>query len=121
LASFSRDNKNCNDKLDKLQTTLTSHQWTRSKKLRAWTEELAAQLRRLNVRTFPTETYFFFADFAPHDATQLADRLKGCGILIKPLDDASLGNTYMRITTALPADNARFVAVLKDLLTGEMT
>lgn len=25
LASFSRDNKNCNNKLDKLQTTLNSH------------------------------------------------------------------------------------------------
>jgi histidinol-phosphate aminotransferase len=99
--------------LDKIQARVVE--------LRAWTEALAAELRALNVRTFPTKTYFFLADFAPHDATQLADRLKGCGILIKPSDDSSLGNTYMRITTALPPDNARFVAVLKDLLTGEMT
>jgi histidinol-phosphate aminotransferase len=78
----------------------------RGKKVRDWTEELAAQLRSLNVRTFPTETYFFLADFAPQDATRLAERLKERGILIKPLDALSLGNTYMRITTALPADNA---------------
>lgn len=95
--------------LDKIQARVVE--------LRAWTEALAAELRALNVRTFPTETYFFLADFAPHDAAQLAQRLRDSEILIKPLDDARLGKGFMRITTALPADNARFVAVLKDLLT----
>lgn len=88
----------------------------RTRKLRAWTEDLAAQLQSLGVRTFPTETYFFLADFTPRDATQLAARLQEYGILIKPLNDSRLGNGYMRITTALPADNARFVAVLEELL-----
>jgi len=37
-------------------------------KLHAWTEQLAGDLRALGVRTYPTETYFFLADFAPHDA-----------------------------------------------------
>jgi histidinol-phosphate aminotransferase len=40
--------------------------------LRVWTEELAAQLRTMGIRTFATETYFFLADFAPHDAGALA-------------------------------------------------
>ena len=88
----------------------------RAAQLRAWTEELAAQLRALSVRTYPTETYFFLADFAPHKAADLADQLRSCDILIKPLNDPTLGSGYMRITTALPEDNRRFVDVLRELL-----
>jgi histidinol-phosphate aminotransferase len=84
--------------------------------LRGWTEALAAELRALGVRTFPTETYFFLADFAPHDAAALASALGERGILVKPLGDERLGPGYMRITTALPEDNARFVAALRELL-----
>ncbi|MEJ2382626.1 MAG: aminotransferase class I/II-fold pyridoxal phosphate-dependent enzyme, partial [Gammaproteobacteria bacterium] len=46
----------------------------RAAQLRAWTEELAAELRTLDVRTYPTETYFFLADFAPRNAAEIADR-----------------------------------------------
>jgi histidinol-phosphate aminotransferase len=88
----------------------------RAAQLRAWTEELAAELRTLGIRTYPTETYFFLADFAPHDAAHLAEALKARGILIKPLNDPALGPTYMRITTALPEDNRRFVDALRELL-----
>lgn len=88
----------------------------RVKQLREWSESLAAQLRALGVRTYPSETYFFLADFAPHDAAHLAEVLKAEGILIKPLNDVILGNGLMRITTALPKDNSRFLDVLKDLL-----
>jgi histidinol-phosphate aminotransferase len=88
----------------------------RTEQLHQWTEALAAQLRDLGVRTFPTETYFFLADFAPHDAGALATRLEEQKILIKPLNDPRLGPGYMRVTTALPDDNARFVAVLGALL-----
>ena len=88
----------------------------RAVQLRAWAEQLAAELRVLGVRTFPTETYFFLADFAPHDAGELAEHLKERGILIKPLRDPLLGPGFMRITTALPEDNVRFVAAIKELL-----
>jgi histidinol-phosphate aminotransferase len=37
-------------------------------------------------------------------------------MLSKPLNDARPGPGYMRVTTGLPQDNARFVAVLKALL-----
>jgi histidinol-phosphate aminotransferase len=90
---------------------------TRSAQLRVWTEGLAAQLRTLGIRTHPTETYFFLADFAPYDAAHLSEALKARGILIKPLNDAKLGSGYMRVTTALPQENIRFVDVLKELLT----
>ncbi len=84
--------------------------------LRAWAKHLAAELSALGVRTFPTETYFFLADFAPHDAGELAAHLRERGILIKPLNDPHLGPDYMRVTTALPEDNERFLAALKELL-----
>lgn len=88
----------------------------RAVRLKAWTRELAGELSALGVRTFPTETYFFLADFAPHDAALLARHLADRQILVKPLNDARLGPGFMRITTALPDDNARFVAALRELL-----
>jgi histidinol-phosphate aminotransferase len=90
--------------------------YARNRRLRQWTEELAAQLRALGVRTHPTETYFFLADFAPHDAAALAEQLKAQDILVKPLNDPRLGPGYLRVTTALPDDNTRFVTVLETLL-----
>jgi len=88
----------------------------RVEQLRSWTADLAAALRALGVRTFRTETYFFLADFAPHKARVLATLLKERNILVKPLNDKCLGPGYMRVTTALPEDNARFVAALRELL-----
>lgn len=84
--------------------------------LRGWTDRLAADLRTLGVRTFPTQTYFFLADFSPHNASDLAVQLRERQILIKPLNDARLGPGYMRVTTALPDENARFLAALKEIV-----
>ncbi|MEJ2688645.1 MAG: histidinol-phosphate transaminase [Deltaproteobacteria bacterium] len=88
----------------------------RVEQLRSWTEDLATELRALGVRTYPTRTYFFLADFAPHDAGKLAGRLRERGIFVKPLGDPQLGSGFMRVTTALPADNARVVQALQELL-----
>ncbi|HTP41848.1 MAG TPA: histidinol-phosphate transaminase [Nitrospiria bacterium] len=84
--------------------------------LRAWTGELAAEIGALGVRTFPTETYFFLADFAPRDAGEIAASLRAQDILIKPLNDPRLGPGYMRITTSLPEDNRRVLAALRQIL-----
>jgi histidinol-phosphate aminotransferase len=88
----------------------------RIEKLRSWTEQLAADLRALGVRTFPTETYFFLADFSPHDASDIAAQLRERDIFVKPLDDERLGPGYMRVTTARPEDNERVVEALRELL-----
>ena len=37
-------------------------------------------------------------------------------VLVKPLNDAVLGSGYMRVTTALPDDNQRFVTALAEIL-----
>ncbi len=84
--------------------------------LRTWARELAAGLRSLGVHTFPSETYFFLADFAPHDAATIARGLLESNILVKPLNDPRLGPGFMRVTTATPEDNVRFLAALKELL-----
>ncbi len=88
----------------------------RADQLRGWAAALARELAQLGVKTFPSETYFFLADFAPHDASMIAESLKASGILIKPLNDPRLGPGYMRVTTALPEDNARFIDALRPLL-----
>lgn len=88
----------------------------RSVQLQSWTGELAAQLRKLGFRTYPTDTYFFLADVSPHNAATLAEQLKANDILIKPLNDPRLGPGYLRVTTALPEDNERFVSILRTLL-----
>lgn len=88
----------------------------RAAQLRLWTEALAAELRALGVRTFATQTYFFLADFSPHSAADIADAMRSRAILIKPLNDPALGPGFMRVTTALPEDNRRFVGVLRELL-----
>ena len=87
--------------------------------LHAWTEELAAEMRSLGVHTYPTSTYFFLADLAPHNASEIADQLRSRGILIKPLNDPSIGLGFMRITTSLPDDNRRFVEAMRELLGGD--
>jgi len=89
---------------------------TRGVQLHAWILELATQLRALGVRTYPTATYLFLADVSPHDAATLAEQLEENDILIKPLNDRRLGPGYLRVTTGLPTDNARFVSVLRRLL-----
>lgn len=85
-------------------------------RLRDWTTDLAAELRNLGVRTFPTETYFFLADFAPHDAAEIAAQLRENDIYVKPLDDSRLGPGYMRVTTARPAENEQVVTALEAIL-----
>jgi histidinol-phosphate aminotransferase len=88
----------------------------RAAMLKGWADALRKELEDLGVKTYPSETYFFLADFAPRDASVLAEKLKAHDILIKPLNDAALGPGYMRVTTSLPEDNARFLRVLKELL-----
>jgi histidinol-phosphate aminotransferase len=88
----------------------------RAVRLRGWAAGLAGNLEGLGVRCYPSETYFFLADFAPRDAGEIARQLRQRKILVKPLDDSHLGPGFMRVTTALPADNARFVAALEEIL-----
>jgi histidinol-phosphate aminotransferase len=78
--------------------------------------EVAREMESLGGRTFPTETYFFLADFSPHDASDIATQLRERNIFVKPLENSRLGPGYMRMTTASPEDNERVIAALKEIL-----
>lgn len=84
--------------------------------LRGWARALASELTALGVRTFPSDAYFFLADFSPHDADRLAGALARRRIFVKPLRDARLGPGFMRISTSQPEENARFVEALRAVL-----
>jgi histidinol-phosphate aminotransferase len=84
--------------------------------LRSWTRELAEGLTALGFHTFPTETYFFLADFSPLDASVLAGSLEARGILVKPLGEPRLGAGFMRVTTARPDENAIVLRAIGDVL-----
>lgn len=88
----------------------------RALRLRSWAEELARELRGLGVRSYPSDTYFFLADFSPLDAADLSEKMERRGVLLKPLNDPRLGKGFMRVTTALPEDNERVLQILRELL-----
>jgi len=88
----------------------------RAVELRGWAESLAIELGKLGVKTFPSETYFFLADVAPHDGAVVAARLRERKILIKALNDSTLGSSFIRVTTALPEDNRRFLDAMREVL-----
>jgi len=84
--------------------------------LRGWAADLADDLESLGVRTYPTETYFFLADFAPHDAADVAAELRERGIHVKPLPEETLGPGYMRVTTGTPEENEVVLDALSEVL-----
>jgi histidinol-phosphate aminotransferase len=85
----------------------------RSYMLKQWARELAKALNELGVKTYPTETYFFLADFAPYTGKEITEVLATQQILVKPLDAPHLGVGFIRMTTAVPEDNAKVLRVLR--------
>ncbi|WP_218836403.1 hypothetical protein [Halorarum salinum] len=52
---------------------------------------------------------------SPYDASDVASALEDRGIFIRPLEDPRLGPGYVRVTTARPEANRRFLDVLEDV------
>jgi hypothetical protein len=88
----------------------------RSHMLKQWTRQLTAELVQLGVKMYPSETYFFLADFAPYTGKAIAEALAARQILVRPLDDARLGAGFIRLTTACPEDNAKVLRVISHFL-----
>ena len=84
--------------------------------LKSWTQNLSAAFNDIGIRTYPSETYFFLADFSPLKASKLADDLCKMGFLVKALTDPLLGDGFMRITTSTPQNNELFIKALKKLV-----
>jgi histidinol-phosphate aminotransferase len=86
-------------------------------RLKQWPRKLATALEGLGVTTYPTDTYFFLADFTPDTAKAIAEALAAQHILVKPLDVPRLEPGFMRMTTAVPEDNAKVLRALRDFFT----
>lgn len=99
--------------------TTLQHQnliYDRVTQLKQWTTDLSINLQKLNIRTYPTSTYFFLADFSPNSAKFIADAMVKKGFLLRPLNDPVLGKGMMRITTSTPENNRQFIKALNDIL-----
>ncbi|WP_256290019.1 pyridoxal phosphate-dependent aminotransferase [Halobellus inordinatus] len=98
--------------------TLDHHQKIEQRvdRLRSWADQLASELESVGVTTFPSQTYFFLADVSPHDADEVAAKLRERKIFIKPLGDDRLGAGYLRVMTARPEDNERVVEAFREIL-----
>jgi histidinol-phosphate aminotransferase len=90
----------------------------RASLLKSWTKNLAGGLERLGVKTFPTETYFFLGKL-PRGITGrwFAAELRERGVLVKALDQAGLGDTFVRFTTSTPENNAVALEAAAEVLT----
>lgn len=80
-------------------------------------EELAAGLRDLGLRVFPSSANFLLVDAAPHRGSELADSLGRRGLLIR-WGLPGLGPGYIRVAVRRPDENALLLSELRRVLRG---
>jgi histidinol-phosphate aminotransferase len=88
----------------------------RSRQLKTWARELANGLERLDVKTYPTDTYFFLADVSPLNAEHVCNALRQRRILAKPLADPNLSPGLIRVTTSTPDNNTLVLDAIQQIL-----
>ncbi len=84
-------------------------------KVIACREQLATGLEALGFRVLPSKANFLFASLASHDAGELAQALRGHGILVRYFNMPRI-NQFLRITVGTEAQNQRLLDTLKALL-----
>ncbi len=73
---------------------------------------VSAALTDLGARVAPSQTNFVFADLGrPRD--EVYDRLLRVGVIVRPIP---VGDSWVRITIGLPAENDRLLAAVGELL-----
>lgn len=82
---------------------------------RAGMEQLRDGLQMLGVKVRPSHGNFLFCRF-PVDLRELCPALEEQGLLVRPLIAFGLDGFHSRITVGLPAENARLLAALRQLL-----
>jgi histidinol-phosphate aminotransferase len=74
---------------------------------------LYAEVKKLGLRYFPTQTNFFLIDME-RDATAVFEEMLRRGVIVRPM--AAYGYPhYIRINVGLPEDNQRFIEALKQV------
>ena len=82
-----------------------------NKKNKKWFEE---ELKKLNIKFFPSYANFSFLKLSENDAKKISDTLLKNGIIIRQLDSYNLPHC-LRITIGTMVDMQKTIEVLKDL------
>lgn len=88
----------------------------RVNQLKTWAAELARDLRRLGIRTFPTSTYFFLGKISGMTGDRFAAEMEKRGVLVKALHQPGLGEEFVRFTTSTPENNRIALAAIEEIL-----
>ena len=83
-----------------------------NKKNKKWFE---AELKKLNIKFFPSYANFSFLELSESDAKKISDTLLKNGIIIRQLDSYNLPHC-LRITIGTMADMKKTIEILKGLL-----
>ena len=83
-----------------------------NKKNKKWFE---AELKKLNIRFFPSYANFSFLELSESDAKKISDTLLKNGVIIRQLDSYNLPHC-LRITIGTMADMKKTIEILKGLL-----
>jgi len=83
-----------------------------NKKNKKWFEE---ELKKLNIKFYPSYANFSFLELSVEDAKKMADTLLKNGIIIRQLNSYNLPHC-LRITIGTMTDMQKTIGVLKDLL-----
>lgn len=84
----------------------------KNKKNKKWFE---AELKKLNIKFFPSYANFSFLELSESDAKKISDTLLKNGIIIRQLDSYNLPHC-LRITIGTMADMKKTIEILKGLL-----
>jgi len=88
----------------------------RVRDLKQWTRTLALQLQSLDIKTFPSEGYFFLGKVPGMSGDTFARELQTRDILVKALHQPGIGEGFIRFTTSTPQNNAIAVKAIRDVL-----
>ncbi|MHC0019014.1 histidinol-phosphate transaminase [Acinetobacter pittii] len=76
-------------------------------------EKLVDELTALGFKVLPSKANFIFASHPSHDAGQLAQQLRGQGIIVRYFNKPRI-NQFLRITVGTDEQNERLVQTLKE-------
>lgn len=78
-------------------------------------ENLAVALQQKGFEVLPSAANFVFARHPEHDAGELARKLRERAVIVRHFKQPRIAQ-YLRITVGLPADNARLLGALGEIL-----
>lgn len=88
----------------------------RARRNQEWLTELSAGLEALGLEVVPAQTNFILVRIPGRNATEVTQELLHKGVIVRPMNAFGLGDGAMRISVGLPAENARCLEALGEIL-----